>query len=90
MTPIRYLLEESGWAGNWPRVIIERWKNKDNIFIWVIQVDTGIYLNAETLLFQAVFETSKIKCGFESAEEANEFWTSNRKKIFKKHSKREW
>lgn len=88
MTPIRYLLEDSGWVGNWPRVILERWNDKDGGFTWVIQVDTGIFLDAETLLFKVA--EGKLKCGFSSPEEANKFWEDNRKKIFKKHSKREW
>lgn len=88
MIPIRYQLEESGWVGLWPRVTLERWAKKDGEVSWVIQVHTGIYLNADTLLFEVAKDT--MKCGFSSAEEANEFWVANRKKIFKKHSKREW
>lgn len=88
MIPIRYQLEEPGWVGKWPRVTIERWKTKDGSFYWIIQVDSGIYLNADTLRFEVAEDT--MKCGFSSAEEANEFWVANRKKIFKKHSKREW
>ena len=66
MTPIRYLLEDSGWVGNWPRVVLERWKNKNGGFTWVIQVDTGIFLDGETLLFKVA--EGKMKCGFSKRE----------------------